>query len=408
MQAFKAALRIYFKHPVYIAIYIITLSMMAVFIGKSVTTDTAGAFTVERPQVAIIDRDGSALSKGLTSFVAGHGIRVKVADDKVALQDAMAQGDATWIMVIPDGFGQDFLAATSSGGTTPAVKTIMGQNMTAGTYLEQLTNAWLKTARTYGKSGVVTDQSELARLTSADMAKSARVTTVQLKSAVPPSQQYLTFLLFSIFSITLSIIVSGGLIMATFNRTEVRKRDLASPVSSVLRNLQIAGATLVVALVAWAWVSVLGLVVFGGVLTGVSTSVIALLLVSLLVYCSIPLAICFFLGQITGNELVLNAVGNIIGLTLSFLGGLWIPVSLMNSTMQTVSHFVPTTYYGDAIMRLADMKTVSLNTLAPVFQNWAVILLFSAAIFVVALAIGRLRMQSATAGGQAAASRSVA
>jgi len=196
--------------------------------------------------------------------------------------------------------------------------------------------------------------------------------------------------------------------MATFNRTEVRKRDLASPVSSVSRNLQIAGASLVVALVAWVWVSVLGLVVFGSVLTGVSTSVIALLLVSLLVYCSIPLAICFFLGQITGNELVLNAVGNIIGLTLSFLGGLWIPISLMNSTMQTVSHFVPTTYYGDAIMRLADMKTVSLNTLAPVFQNWAVILLFSVAIFAVALAIGRLRMQSATAGGQAAAARSVA
>ncbi|MCL2333084.1 MAG: ABC transporter permease [Actinomycetia bacterium] len=414
MQAFKTALRIYFKHPVYIAIYIVALSLMAVFIGKSMTTDTAGVFRVERPQIAIVDRDGSALSKGLTSFLTDHGRRVKVTDDRVALQDTMARGDATWMMVIPAGFGQDFLAAAGSGGTAPApapapaVKTIIGQNTVAGTYMDQLANAWLKTARTYAKSGVAGDQSELTRLTSADMAHSARVTTVQSKNTQPPSQQYLIFMGFSGYSIMLSIIVSAGLIMVAFNRAEVRKRDLASPVSSLARNLQIAAASLVVALIAWAWVSVLGLVVFGGVLSGVSTGVIVLLLLSLLVYCSVPLAISFFLGQITGNELVLNAVGNILGLSLSFLGGLWIPISLMTPTMRSVSRFVPTTYFENALTRLAGLKVISAQSLGPVLWNWAVIALFAAAIFVVALAVGRLRMQSATAGGNASAARSVA
>jgi len=408
MQAFKAALRIYFKHPMYLFIYVIALSVMAVFIGKSVAPAPTKTFEPERPTLAVIDRDGSVFSKGFTDFLSTQGTMVHIKDTKTALQDATAQNYASYIAIIPSGFGADFLSAAAKGTPSPQVQTVISYSSASGSLMNQRANAYLNTAHVYGTSGTVTDQQELVRLTAADMGKNAQVTLVQSKTAAPPSQQYLIFMLFSAYSIMLAIIVCAGLIMVSFNRTELRKRDLSSPVSSLSRNLQIAAACLVVMLISWAWVSVLGLVVFGSALSGVAPGIIVMFLVSLLVYCTVPLAIGFFLGQITGNELVLNAVGNILGLVFSFLGGIWVDVSMMSSGLKLVARFTPTFYYSQALTKLSELKVVSPSTLAPVFANLGMVLLFAAAIFAVALVVGRLRMQSSAAGGNAAAARSVA
>jgi len=408
MKVFRTALRVWFKHPVYLAVYVVALSFLAVAIGKSVTTTSAKTYAADRPTIAIIDRDGSPLSRGLADFLSAHAATVQVADTKVALQDATAQDYASYIAVIPSGFGADFVSAATQEKAEPKLQTIISYDSASGSLMNQLANAYLNTARTYATSRTATGQRELARLTTADMEKGAQVTMVQSKSAAAPSEQYQTFLSFSGYTIMMSIIVCAGVVMVAFNRGELRRRNLASPVSSLSRNLQIAAGCLVVALLSWAWVSILGLVVFGSVLGGVGAGVIMMLMLSLLVYCTVPLAIGFLLGQLASNEMILNAVGNIAGLAFAFLGGIWIPVSMLSSGLRQVARFIPTYYYSQALTKLSALKVVSASTLGPVFVDWAMMLLFAVVIFAAALVVGRLRMQSANAGGNAAAARSVA
>jgi len=408
MQVFKTSLRICFKHPMYLLIYVVALSMMAIFIGKSMSSSAQTSFTEQRPAFAVIDRDGSALSKGLADFLSHQGTVVHVSDTRRALQDAVAQNQATYIAVIPPGFGADFLKSAVAGTAAPRIQTIVSYDSGSGALMNQLVCAWLNTAHTYGASGVVSGQSELVRLATADMSKSAAVTVLRASKIAPPSAQYLTYMLFAAYTIMMAIIVCNGLIMMAFNRTELRKRNLSAPVSSLSRNLQVAAACLVVTVISWGWVSAVGLAVFGNVLAGVAPVVIVMMSASLLAYCTVPLAIGFFLGQLSSNELVLNAVGNIIALVMAFLGGIWIDVSLMSAGLKTVAHFIPTYYYTDALSKLSELKVVSASTLAPVYMDLGMILLFAVAIFAVALVAGRLRMQSSTAGGNAAAARSVA
>ena len=409
MQIFKTALRVCFKHPVYLLIYVVALSFMAVFIGKAAAPAATKTFEAQRPSIAVIDRDGSVFSKGFIDFMSARATLVHIADNKIALQDATAQNYATWIAVIPAGFGQDFLNAGAQGKTAPRIETIVSYDSASGSLAGGFANAWLSTARAYAASGAAPrDQHELVRLITADAGKSAPVTVLKAGKTSAPSAQFVVYLSFAAYTTMMSVIVCTGLIMMAFNQTELRKRDFSSPVGTLSRNLQVAAACLVVVLISWVWVSVLGLVVFGSALAGVAHSVIALLLLSLLAHCTIPLAIGFFLGQLTANELVLNAVGNIVGMGFSFLGGIWVDLSLMVPGMRVVGRFIPTYYYVETLKKLTELKIVTASTLGPVFANLGMILLFAAAIFAVALVTGRLRMQSATAGGNAAAARSVA
>ncbi|MCL2757634.1 MAG: hypothetical protein FWD43_06115, partial [Coriobacteriia bacterium] len=124
MQVFKAALRIFFKHPIYITIYLVGLGFMAIFIGMGNAEALQDEFTVERPDIAIINRDGSDLSKGLSAFLEQHGTLIEIDDSRLSMQDATAQNQAAYIMIIPQGFGDAFVASAAKRAPAPALEAV--------------------------------------------------------------------------------------------------------------------------------------------------------------------------------------------------------------------------------------------------------------------------------------------
>ena len=110
------------------------------------------------------------------------------------------------------------------------------------------------------------------------------------------------------------------------------------------------------------------------------------------------------LGQLGVGEATTNAVGNIGGMVMAFMGGAWISLDLLGAEMQTAAKFFPTYWYTQAVTESAHLAEVTWETAAPILANLGVIGLFAAAVFAVALAAGRWRMRSAEAGGNAAAS----
>ena len=91
MTTFRTYLKIFLSHRVYIAIYLVMLSLVGVIIGLSAYSGTTGEFQVAPANVAVIDRDGSELSAALAQHVLQGNNQVQVADEKRAIQDAVAR-----------------------------------------------------------------------------------------------------------------------------------------------------------------------------------------------------------------------------------------------------------------------------------------------------------------------------
>ena len=71
---------------------------------------------------------------------------------------------------------------------------------------------------------------------------------------------------------------------------------------------------------------------------------------------------------------------------LTFLGGAWMPLSLMGSAVQTVAHFVPTFWVNDAIGKALASDLTS-TVLGDIACDLGVTVLFAAAIAAVGLAL---------------------
>lgn len=409
MQAFKAALRVVMSHPVYLLVYVGFLSLMGVFITSSINMGIDGTeYTASKAPFAVVDRDSSPLSESLTAFLSEQGEAVEVVDDSFALQDAVATGQARYLLIVPEGYGEDFMEAARSGAEEPTLESVFSYGTIASTLVDEQVNQYLGLVR--AAAALEPDASTTSVLARADEAavKTAEVETVQTPNAATPADQFAFYLQWGTYTMTAAIIVCVGLLMSAFNRTDLYRRNLISPVSSLRLGIQKAGASLLVTLTVWAITCGIGLAAFGSSLAGVPPAAVALALGCAFVFALVPLTIGFLLGQLGASETMANAVGNISGMVMSFLGGAWISIELMGPEVQMLSRFVPTSWYTEAVSKSVHLTDVTLASAAPVLANMGVVILFAAALFAVALVVGRVRMRSSEAGGNAAASMTAA
>ncbi len=389
MQVFRTALKTFFRHPIYLLIYVVWLSCMGLFMGLSVS-DVPSEEYIERPNVAVIDRDGGKLSQGLASFVLDNAVPVDVEDTERALQDAVMQERAHYIVIIPQGFSDDFAEAAADGTDGPKLQTVVSTQSASVTMMDNLVDEYLNVARTYTLALPDSGQGQVVARTDAAMSHSARVGVVQIAEAPPVSKGFMLYLQFVSYTILLSIAVCSAVVMSRFGSDEIRRRTGASPVPQLSANLQLAAACFVIMLVCWAFVSGLGLAVFGGKLVGVDATCIASTLVTLFLYSLFALAFGFLIGQLTSNELVMNAASNITGLIISFLGGVWISLDLVGELVMTIAKFTPTYYYNEALHAAFDAAGGGFTP--DVLSNMGIICLFALAVFAVGLAVSRLKV----------------
>lgn len=406
MQVFKAALRTVLRHPLYLLVYAAFLSLMGVFMasGLSFGGSDAAAFVPYETTFSIIDRDSSDFSQELAAYLRTCGIEVPIEDTRTALQDAVAKGQSSYVLIVPPGFGEALMDAARSGKEAPVLQTVYSYYSLEGSLVDQEVNEYLNLAHAYAGLLPHAPQAAVAQAATQAMGTSAQVQTVEWGSANAGSQRFVFYLSWGTYTLFAAIIVSVGMLMGTLNRTDLRRRNLVSPVTPLKYGLQVGAASLLVTVGVWLWTIGVGLAVFHESAAHVSGTGLTLMLASSLAFAAIPLAVGCLLGQLGVGEFASNAVGNIAGMAVSFLGGVWVSLDLLDPTMQAIAHFSPAYWYTDALQREAGLTSPTLDALMPILGDLGVMLLFAAAIFAVALVVGRMRAQSAEAGGNAGAS----
>ena len=98
------------------------------------------------------------------------------------------------------------------------------------------------------------------------------------------------------------------------------------------------------------------------------------------------------------GEFASNALGNILGMVISFLGGAWISFDLLDPSVQMLAHFSPAYWYTGALQAAADMGAATPEAVIPILENMGVMLLFTVDGAGPALAIGPGERSCLTAG----------
>ena len=402
MQACRYALEVVAKHPIYLLVYVGFLSLMGLFITSGVypPATSAGYESAEVP-FAVIDRDQSDLSRSVAAFLEERGTSVEVADEARACQDAVATGLVDYLLIVPAGFEEGYLAAARDGGDGPRLETVFSFQSMAATLVDTQVNQYLGLVRAAAVLEPDSSPEVLVAQAEASAQKEPRIEEVSVPGVAVGSEAFVFYLMWSAYPLTVAVVVSVGILMGAFNRTDARRRVAVSSTSGLGLGLQKAAAGLVVALLVWAVIMGIGLVAFGYSAFTLAPADLACVLAVELVFVLIPLAIAFLLGQLGCGESVSNTVGNITGMVLTFLGGTWISLDLMPEAVRVVATFTPVYWLGEGLRAAVGDATGSAAEGVALAVD--VLLLFAAAIFVTALVAGRMRATSDDAGGNAAA-----
>ena len=383
MSTFKTALRMALAHPFYLLIYTVFISLMGVFIAASVSWNSS-QLTEYKPydaNVIVVDRDGSDLSRALTKHLGSRfDLVTGVGDDTYDLADALsksnsAKGSADCVFFIPEGFEDDLVAAARAGESLPKLDVTYG----AGTMAAALEPA--------APNGDVAKAAEHAA------AKRARVEVEQVKVDSTAAATLESYFNFGAYAIISAVIVSVGLVFSGMNEPERVRRMEAGPISERQRSLAVFAAAAVLTVCIWFVSSMMGVVGFAGAVAEVGVGRVCLALAATFALACTPLAVGFALSSLGAREELLNGVGNLLGMLMTFLGGAWMPLSLMGSAVQTAAHFVPTFWVNDAISKAlaSDLTSAVLGDIA---CDLGVTVLFAVAIAAVGLALARAKSRA--------------
>lgn len=271
--------------------------------------------------------------------------------------------------------------------------------------MDQTMREYLSIARAYAGLEERASLQDIADHTDSVMAEESQVESVQMGGSTSEGQRFVFYLQWGTYTLFASIIVCVGVLMTTLNRTDLRRRNLVSPITSFSYSMQTGAASLLVMVAVWLWTTCLGMTVFADSVSHISGIGIAFMLASSFVFATIPLSVGFLLGQLGVGEFASNAIGNILGMVISFLGGAWISFDMLDASVQAIAHFSPAYWYTNALQSAADMTSATPDAMMAVLGNMGVMLLFTVAIFAIAVVAGRLCTQSSEAGGNAAAAR---
>lgn len=411
MQVFKTTLRIILRSPVYLLIYIVGFGLLGLIIGSSVSnSQNTVSNQMNRadalPLVAIIDRDDSVVSRALTEFMADHSTLVALADDNVALQDATAHNLASYILIVPAGFGEQFLAAAKTGQTNlPQLQTVVNFAEADGILMDLLVNRYLQALRLSAALAPEATAAEVLAQAGAAASQQVDVEAAILQDSAAASYAQTFFFLWISYPLSLGLIVLTGTIFSSFRQGELQRRNLSAPLSPTKLSRQIALGCISLVLLAWAFMMLLSLMPAGSGfdILKANLQTFALLAFAVLVFAFVPFSIGFLLSQLGLKEAALNGTGNILALSFSFLSGVFMGgAASLGETMQIVAHVIPTYWYSEAILALTRGGTMS-ELLSSYFSSLGVVALFAIAIFSVALLLSRRSLLASESAGNTAA-----
>ena len=345
--------------------------------------------------IYIEDLDQSETSKALVDYLGKiHKISAEKMSEEV-IRDNMYYEQIVCYIRIPQGFGETFLSTGEN-----KVENTYDDAMPVGVSVSMQMNNFLNSLRGYVSTGLSVADAAKRSEESLDITK---YVTIQ-KSEKPGNGGMKGAFNYMPFGI-LAILISGIFpVVAKFNEGEKKNRMQVSSMTPGKRTLwvMLGAATFAVAVlvVLIAFGSVMGTTDVGSTsipgmnsetgsaenTIGVFSSVWWFSVLNALVFTSVvAMMISMFANVPVFAKAPAGVFSNIIGLSICFLGGTFVPLEVMGDTVKKIGQLLPNYWYSVAVERIYNGKGMS-----DLWDCFVLQLVFGLACLFIGLAAARL------------------
>lgn len=382
MQVFQTFFKIAKKHITGMTVYFAIYLFIAVALSFSAKSSMAANFQSKALSVIIQDEDHSAASEALCDYLGSlHQVSTEQMSDE-QLADRLYYRTLNYVLRIPDGFEESLLAGNSS----QLISDIKIPGSTTGFFVDQQIRQYLQTLQIYLSGGF--SLTDAISETNKTIQTASAVDVVSFSGsgtdAITPVFYYYQYLPYVFI---LLLFVGLAPIIVIENSHGIKERTLCSSLPVTKRNLILAAACSVYGLLTWLLFMGMGVILYGKV---IFESVSLLGMLNSFVYLLFAVAMTLLISLFAPNNNTLNMLANIIGLSLSFLCGVFVPQNMLSDQVLSVGRFLPAYWYIKANNLLGGFASEPFDQTV-YLKCIGIQLLFAAAVFAVTLALSMYR-----------------
>ncbi|HHU75856.1 MAG TPA: ABC transporter permease, partial [Firmicutes bacterium] len=289
MAVFKAYFKVMRGSALILAVNLFIFMGLALLFSFVAPGVACQEFEPARTPLAVIDRDGEPLARGLVDYLATNFKLVPRADDEEELQDALFYRKVEYIAIIPPGFSASFMKDGDG-----VIRKIVVPDSTSSRYVDLAIDRFLNTVRLHRVYGREKSTGHLVAAAREDLAYDTPVTIGSSGGAVGYGQGYYYYFNYCAYALLAMIITGISSIMLAFNKIDLYRRNLAAPLSRRSLNLQIAAGHAVFALGCWALLLISAFALHGKSL--LSSGLVGLYSLNTLAFALVSAAIGFLAG----------------------------------------------------------------------------------------------------------------
>lgn len=383
MTVFKGYILLFKRNLNMMFLYMVIFLGITVIVQLSREDGQKGNYEAVKLDIAVVDRDGGTLAKGLTKMLEEKHHLVEVEDSKKVLQEELFYGNINYIVTIPEHFEKECLEA----GKEVTVTRRPGEYASA--YVDQQISQFMNQIKSYKNGGYDTTSAVEKTLHVGEKQTDIIVLDKNGNGGQMPDYAWM-LLYFPYLYIAVLSFCMGGLIII-FKNKNIRRRINCSPVSLNKQNLQAILAYAIVSIAFWAITMFLPITMYrGAFLSDVNLGYYMLNSFLLLLVC---IGIAMVVGSVCRNETIISAMVNVISLGMCFTCGVFVPMSMLGAGVKTAAQFLPVYWYVKNNALLGEFATVTGEMKGELIKGFGIQLAFAIALVCVALVITKSKAQ---------------
>lgn len=385
MPVFKLIFKILKKHSISILIYFGVFLFLCVFLASSGADKGEKKFEATSLKVSVIDRDSSGLSEKLISYLGQNNKLVPIEDSKASMQDALYFRNAEYILIIPNGFEKRFL----DDHPLP-MENMKVPDSSTGYLLDNQIEEFLENTKLSLLSESTLDAAADKAIELTSLSTQTNFLNGQIRAADRPAISYYTQYLPYVL---LSMLISGfSPIFLTLYQTDNRKRTTCSYTSLRSFNIQLTSALVMFSMAVWIILILFGFTIYHDALTA---DTIRFVLLNSFCFTLASMSIGYLIGFIAKSENAVTGLSVVAGLGMAFLGGVFVPIEVINTKIIPFSKLLPSYWYIQNNSLFFEGNSLSPSQNSQMNLGYLIQIVFALAIFTVGLLLSKKQQKKA-------------
>ncbi|MBR1751340.1 MAG: ABC transporter permease [Ruminococcus sp.] len=393
MQVYKTFNKILLKNIGIVIMYI------GIFLGISIATVNSTSekteYTDSKPNVIVNDLDESEESEEFCKYLEEE---FRVSYDKLSdreLTDKLYYMQTAYYLQIEDGFGEKL-----SQGKTDSIlshKTMDGS--VSDTLIGSKIDMYISTAKAFMASGEsVKDALVTTNKTLADKSEVTMLEKEEKGGGIANYYQFIPYLMLC------SLIFSLCTVIIIITRGEIKRRTFSSGLRPIRFLSEIAlGSGGFIALIYLLCCVFIPIVILGA---DVNKELVIMML-NALAFTIFVAMLVLFISNVLEKKALVSMVGNVIGLGMSFICGVFVPMNLLSDGVRKVGMFLPAYWYEVLNYSLAGNGDEGYSDSLAV-KCIAIQLIFALAMFLATLAVIKVKQSKKTGSSGSASGKAAA